>query len=61
MKHYLVKRREVIVTTYRVLANDLEDAFEAVQGGDGEVVDKDMEGMPYGSDDEWEAEEEGEL
>ena len=53
-KHYLVTHREVLITTYRVLATDEEDAFDAIQFGDGEEVEKDTESMPEGED-EWEA------
>lgn len=54
MKTFLVTHREVLITTYRIQAEDAEDAFEMVQGGDGEVTDKDIDSMPEGED-EWEA------
>ena len=57
MKTFLVRQREVLVTTYRVEAEDEEDAFDAIGAGDGLKIRQDIESMPPG-DDDWEAEEE---
>jgi len=64
LKVYDVIHREILITTYRVEAEDEEDAFEAVQAGDGEVVDKDTESAADDDEDQWvatEVEDEDEL
>jgi len=46
MKTFLVTQREVLITTYRVEAEDEEDAIETMQAGDGKFVRMENESMP---------------